>query len=117
VRDLTVDEAVAEFRKLLDAYAPLDPTHMPVGQGLAPEDSEEERFQLAEHLLRLSCPEAATCADQRCRRSHTCRHLVALASLRRGAGGVPATRRSPGASALRQAIAIYMNVRARRGEQ
>jgi len=104
-----MEEAVAGFFALL---------HARLGIRTAPsfkrmhadtsEQAETRRFHCAEVLLQAACPGPAHCSDQRCRRGGLCRHLADLYA-RQGRHGLQATRRTPGADALRHAIWVYMN--------
>jgi hypothetical protein len=108
---LTVDEAVAEFQLLLRSeLGALRPAGAGEGSGPStPEEQEELRFRAAEVLLRIACPDLGLCRDRRCRRGGVCRHLADLALRRQGRLGMPNSRRTPGALALRHAIWVCMN--------
>ena len=110
MQKLTVDEAVAEFRTILLAELG-PPTAAPLRAGPAetPAEAEARRFRLAEELLRRACPDPTRCTDQRCRRRGLCRHFADLRARQQGRPGQPATRRTPGAAALRHAIWVLMN--------
>ena len=110
MQKLTVDEAVAEFYTILRAELG-PPTAAPSATGAAEtrEEAEARYFRLAESLLRHSCPDPTCCTDPRCRRLSLCRHFADLRARQEGRRSQPATRRTPGAAALRHAIWIYMN--------
>lgn len=109
-RRLTVDEAVAEFSKRADAArGPALPAQARTAAVETFEDAERRRFQFAEHLLSLACPDPRQCADHRCRRHRLCRHVVDVHAVRSGARVLPPSRRSPGAWAMRYAIWESMN--------
>jgi hypothetical protein len=114
LQKLTVDEAVAEFRTIL--LAKLGPPTAARSQTWAaetPAEAEARRFRLAESLLRRACPDPTRCTDQRCRRRRLCRHFADLRARQQGRPGQPATRRTPGADALRHAIWVFMNSNSR----
>ena len=110
MQKLTNEEAVSGFFALVEAErrkrpaAPIDR-----GEPETPEEAETRRFTCAEALLRAACPDPAHCSDQRCRRGGLCRHLGNLLARQQGRESEPATRRTPGADALRHAMWVYMN--------
>jgi hypothetical protein len=110
LQKLTVDEAVAEFYKILGTELG-PPTAAPSRAGAAEtrEEAEARRFRLAEELLRRACPDPTRCSDPRCRRRGLCRHFADLRARQQGRPRQAPTRRTPGAHALRQAIWVYMN--------
>jgi hypothetical protein len=108
-RQLTIDEAIGEFQALLQEQLGDVPPGA-CGPPQTPEEAEARRFQMAEHLVRLACPDRTLCADYRCRRDAICRHLAfVLTRQRTGKSGHP--RRPPGAEAVRYAIWVYMSAR------
>jgi len=110
LQKLTVDEAVAEFYKILEAkLGPATATPWRAGPPETPAEAEARYFRLAASLLRLACPDPTRCTDQRCRRSRLCRHFADLRARQQGRPGQPPTRRTPGADALRHAIWVLMN--------
>ena len=110
MQKLTVDEAVAEFYKILEAeLGPPIAAPSRAGAAETPAEAEARYFRLAEDLLRLACPDPARCTDPRCRRRGLCRHFADLRARQQGRQGQPATRRTPGADALRHAIWVLMN--------
>jgi len=110
LQKLTVDEAVAKFYTILRVELG-PPTAAPSATGAAEtrEEAEARYFRLAESLLRHACPDPTCCTDPRCRRLGLCRHFADLRARQEGRRSQPATRRTPGAAALRHAIWIYMN--------
>src|SRR5262245_60900753 len=109
---LSVDDAVAEFYKLLaeelnrrGIEPGMRPRHYVLDRSA---QTETVRFCLAELLLRLACPDLRRCKDQRCRRGGLCRHLADL-SMRQRPQIAPPTRRTPGADAARHAMWVFMN--------
>ena len=107
---LDVNEAVAEFLAIL--VAELGPETAARSGAEAVEtaaEAEARYFRCAEALLRLACPEPTLCTDPRCRRGGLCRHLADLRARGRSRHGRQATRRTPGAAALRHAIWVFMN--------
>jgi hypothetical protein len=110
LQKLTVDEAVAEFYRILEEeLGPPTATPSHAGAAETPAEAEARYFRLAASLLRLACPDPTRCTDQRCRRSRLCRHFADLRARQQGRPGQPPTRRSPGAAALRHAIWVLMN--------
>lgn len=118
---ITIDEALAEFRAMIEdgvlGGAPLPsrgdaPTPAPAPE--TPQEADTRRFLMAQYLIGLACPAPAACGDQRCRREATCRHLVHVRD-RWCAGSSSHPRRPPGADALRNAIRIYVASRRDRG--
>jgi hypothetical protein len=110
LQKLTVDEAVAEFYTILRAeLGPATAARSRTEAAETPEEAEARYFRLAESLLRHACPDPTRCTDPRCRRRGLCRHFADLRSRQQGRQGQPATRRTPGADALRHAIWVYMN--------
>jgi len=113
---LSVDAAVAEFYKLLHEELTrrgIEPVMRP--HHYVPDTSaqaEAVRFQLAELLLRLACPELRRCKDQRCRRGGLCRHLADMHMRQRPQVAPPVARRTPGADAARHAMWVFMNIEA-----
>ncbi|MGH7754153.1 MAG: hypothetical protein ACREN5_15210 [Gemmatimonadales bacterium] len=116
-RQLTIDEAMGEFRALVQDQ--LD--DVPLGDSLGelqvdpgpPEtlqEAETRRFLMAQYLLGLACPAPKTCRNYQCRRDASCRHLVRVRA-RWSAGKSGHPRRPPGADALRYAIWVYMSSR------
>jgi hypothetical protein len=104
-QDLSIDDAVAEFRILLEEQrAQFEGSATPGTPDVAAEDPEAMRFRLAEQLLSELCPGPAACADPLCRRRRECRNM---ADLRRPPE--PEGRRPPGAVALRRAMWMYCN--------
>jgi hypothetical protein len=111
-RQPTIDQAMGEFCALLNER-PDDLDDAPPGDcrpPQTPEEAEAACFRMAEHLIRLVCPDPAACADQRCRRDGLCRYLVHLRD-RQSANKSVHPRRTPGAEALRHAIWLYMSSR------
>jgi hypothetical protein len=110
LQKLTVDEAVAEFYKVLEAeLGPATAAPWRAGAAETPAEAEARHFRLAEELLRHACPDPARCGDPSCRRRGLCRHFADLRARQQGRRGQPATRRTPGAAALRHAIWVLMN--------
>ena len=67
MQKLTVDEAVAEFYKILEAeLGPPIAAPSRAGAAETPAEAEARYFRLAEDLLRLACPDPARCTDPRC---------------------------------------------------
>ena len=105
-RQLTVDAAMAEFQAV---------TREVLGESFAlqgttpqtPEQCEDSRFQFAEFMLTLACPDPRACTDQHCRRNVVCRHYERVQAKRTGRSSHP--RRTPGAEAVRYAIWAYMS--------
>ncbi len=107
---LNVDEAVAEFQAMLRVE--LGPETAAGLRAIGPEtpgEAEARRFRCAEELLRRVCPDPTRCNNQRCRRTGLCRHFAELRERQQLSTGQQATRRTPGAEALRQAIWVFMN--------
>ena len=105
---LTLDEAVAQFYRLLrEAWGPQleSCSYGPE----APEITEARYFRWAEALIGVACPEPADCANRRCRRSGRCRHLADLAARKEGPPRRQEDDRPPATHALRHAIWVYMN--------
>src|SRR5262245_51765663 len=112
---LTVDRAMAGFQILAKEIVA---KRRALGERLSerpfetPEEEEARRFGLAEHLLRLICPDPRACAERGCRRSGRCRHLVYVQQKKQRGGRRAISRRPPGAEAARYAVWVYMNTRA-----
>ncbi len=110
MQKLAVDAAVAQFSKALEAELGSGAdSRCSAGKAVSPEEAETRRFRQAEALLRLVCPDPTRCAEPRCRRGGLCQHFADLRARQEGRRSQPATRRTPGAAALRHAIWIYMN--------
>src|SRR5262245_8183274 len=114
---LTVDQAVARFQVIArevvaerQARGERPPECRPFE---TPEEEEARRFGLAEHLIRLVCPDPGACPEHGCRRSGRCRHLVRVRQKRQQVGWSKQSRRPPGAEAARYAVWVYMNKLAR----
>jgi hypothetical protein len=105
---LPADDAAALFNQLMREIYPDDGT--PTKADRAPETAEEaeaHRFRCAETLLRLVCPDPARCREAPCRRARHCQHLAQM-GVEAQAVRRKATRRTPGAAAMRYAMAVYM---------
>jgi hypothetical protein len=107
MRQLTIDQAIAEFHAVLreelgDMPPPTNRTHT------TPEEEEESRYRFAEYMLGLACPDPRACTDQRCRRKVLCRHFERVQA-KRSSGKASHPRRTPGAEAARYAIWVYMS--------
>ena len=106
-RQLTIDDAIAEFQAVVREElgdTPPHTTRVPV----TPEEAEARRFQFAEFMLGLACPDPTACTDWQCRRHRLCRHFARLrVKQRNGVSRHP--RRTPGAEAARYAIWVYMS--------
>jgi hypothetical protein len=113
IRQLTVDQAIGEFRALLREELGDAPDDQPAGDVAAPatpEQDEESRFACAELILSLACPDPRACTDPRCRRHALCRHFGRMRA-KRASGIASNPRRTPGAEAVRYAIWVYMSSR------
>ena len=107
-RQLTVDQAVAEFQRLLhEEMGDAPAAGAAAAPAVTPEEAEEQKFTCAEAILRAVCPDPRLCADQRCRRLTMCRHFCRVRA-KREAGVASHPRRTPGAEAVRYAIWVYM---------
>jgi hypothetical protein len=110
LRKLSVNEAVAEFGRMVSAGRGPPATsggELPVPD--TPEPAEARYYRFAEELLMLACPDPRQCTDQRCRRGGLCRHFGDLRARQEGRRGGRPTRRTPGSDALRHAIWVYIN--------
>jgi hypothetical protein len=111
LQKLTVDDAVAEFYKILEAeLGPPTAALSRAGAAETPAEAEARRFRQAASLLRLACPDPTRCTDQRCRRNRLCRHFADLRARQQPSQIRQPTRRTPGADALRHAIWVLMNI-------
>jgi hypothetical protein len=107
MRQLTIDQAVAEFYAMLREGG-LDAPAGGGGPAETPEAAEAGHFRVADRLILLACPDPTRCVDQRCRRDARCRHMAYLRDRER-AGTSLHPRRTPGAEAMRYAIWVYMS--------
>jgi hypothetical protein len=106
LRQLTVDQAIAEFQALLREEGGDAPAgDVPPPQ--TPAQDEETKFACAEAILSAVCPDPRACTDQRCRRLTLCRHFDRVRA-KRLSGVASHPRRTPGAEAVRYAIWVYM---------
>jgi len=108
MRQLTIDEAIAELQAVVhEELGDADAATRTTTQG-TPEEKEEACFRLAELLLGLACPDPRACTDQHCRRRTLCRHFERVQA-KRASGTARHPRRTPGAEAVRYAIWVYMS--------
>ncbi len=106
-RQLTMDEAMAEFQALAREQMHCFPSR-PGSEPSTPQEAEDLCFRFAESILGLACPDPRACTDQRCRRDALCRHFERVRA-KRASGKSVHPRRTPGAEAVRYAIWVYMN--------
>ena len=106
-RQLTVDDAMAEFQAMLREVLGDSPSDAPLRR-MTPEEQEEGLFRFAEVVLSLACPDPRTCSHPHCRRNVRCRHLARLET-KRDSGKASHPRRTPGAEAARYAVWVYMS--------
>jgi hypothetical protein len=112
-RQLTIDEAMGEFRAMVEEElgdgGPA-PGAGPGGRIETPQEAETRQFLMAQYLIRLACPSASGCRNAQCRRDAMCRHLVRVrAKWSERKSSHP--RRSPGASIMRYAVWVYVSAR------
>jgi hypothetical protein len=108
-RQLTIDEAVSEFRDMVqDEFGDAEPgDRRPLE---TQEEAETRRFLTAQYVVRAACPKPADCRHYSCRRDRECRHLARIRA-RWSARKSSHPRRPPGADALRYAIWVYVSAR------
>jgi hypothetical protein len=105
---LTIDEAMASFHHLLKEHLGSKPER--ASNEPEPEEvTEAHCFRLAETLVRLACPDAERCRDQRCRRKRRCRHLVQVQAYRNGTSRREDDPRPVSAHALRYGVWAYLS--------
>ena len=107
MRQLTVDEAIAELQAVVNEELGDIGTQEKTAPR-TPAESEEDRFRLAELLLSLACPDPRACTDQHCRRTALCRHFERVRA-KRASGTARHPRRTAGAEAVRYAAWVYMS--------
>ena len=106
---LTVDEAVAEFMAGMQQRLGSAPAESYSYGAETLEQAEARRFNFAEEVLRVACPDPRLCTHHRCRRNRLCRHFADLRAVQDGTHKLPPSRRSPGATMVRHAIWVFMN--------
>jgi hypothetical protein len=109
-RQLTIDEAVAEFTTMIDEVLGKAPLGGATPE--TPQEAETREFLLAQHLIGLACPQPSSCRDQRCRREAICRHMATVRDRWR-TRQTSHPRRPPSADALRYGIWVYVSSRRR----
>jgi hypothetical protein len=107
MRQLTIDQAVAEFQAVVREELGDDPLPSATVPR-TPEEAEDERFRFAEVMVALACPDPRACTDHRCRRNSLCRHFERVRA-KRACGQASHPMRTPGAEAIRYAIWAYMS--------
>ena len=108
MRQLTIDQAIADLQAIVREELGDDPLLSVASAPGTPEEEEDLRFRFAEYLLSLACPDPRTCTDHRCRRNARCRHFERVQA-KRASGEASHPRRTPGAEAVRYAIWAYMS--------
>jgi hypothetical protein len=108
MRQLTIDQAIAELQAIVREELGDDPPLPMASAPGTPEEEEDHRFRFAEYLLSLACPDPRACTDHRCRRDARCRHFERVRA-KRASGEASHPRRTPGAEAVRYAIWAYMS--------
>jgi len=113
-RPLTIDEAMSEFRTMVQDVLGDEPPdgHAPLAE--TPQEAETRRFLLAQHLIDRACPAPAACSDRGCRRDGMCQYMARVRA-RWSAGRSSHPRRPPGGCAARYAIWVYVSSRRNRG--
>ena len=106
-RQLTVDDAMAEFQVALREALGDSPPDT-AARSMTPEEQEEALFRFAEVVLSLACPDPRACNHRQCRRDVRCRHFARLEA-KRVSGKASHPRRTPGAEAVRYAVWVYMS--------
>lgn len=107
MRQLTIDQAIAELQTVVREELGDDPPHIATTPR-TPEEEEDDRFRFAEFMVSLACPDPSVCRDRRCGRNGVCRHLERVQA-KRASGKASHPRRTPGAEAVRYAIWAYMS--------
>jgi hypothetical protein len=107
MRQLTIDQAIAEFRAVVREELGDDPSPFAMPRR-TPEEAEDEKFKFAELMVALACPDPRACTHHRCRRDVLCRHFARVQA-KRASGQAENPRRTPGAEAARYAIWAYMS--------
>jgi hypothetical protein len=106
---LTVDQAVSEFMASMQERLGSAATERRGPSTETREQADARRFDMAETVLSLACPDPRLCNHHRCRRGGLCRHFADLHAVRDGRRKLPPSRRSPSATMLRHAIWVFMN--------
>jgi|RhiMetdeSRZDD1v2_1073273.scaffolds.fasta_scaffold354758_2 hypothetical protein len=107
MRQLTIDQAIAEFQAVVREELGDDPAPVATAPR-TPEEAENARFRFAEFMVALACPDPRACTDHRCRRNALCRHFERVQA-KRASRRASHPRRTPGAEAIRYAIWAYIS--------